>query len=59
MDQTMVDVTDYPDIEEGDVATLFGAGGPSADEVAERADTISYEVTSLIMKRVERRYVEE
>ena len=58
MDQTMVDVTDYPDIEEGDVATLFGAGGPSADEVAERADTINYEVTSLL-KRVERRYVEE
>ncbi|MEG0766543.1 MAG: alanine racemase [Clostridia bacterium] len=47
MDQTMVDVTDIPDAQVGDEAVLLGAQGTdciSAQELAEWADTISYEM---------------
>ncbi len=56
MDQCMVDVTDIPGVHVGDEAILFGEGAPSADEIAERAGTIGYEVLCLIGKRVPRVY---
>ncbi len=56
MDQCMVDVTDIPGVHVGDEAILFGEGAPSADEIAERAGTIGYEVLCLIGKRVPRAY---
>jgi alanine racemase len=47
MNITMVDVTDVPDVHEGDVATLLGRDGEarvSAEELAELASTINYEI---------------
>jgi alanine racemase len=57
MDLTMADVTDLPDVREGDPAVLFG-DEPGVWEVAERAGTIAYEVLTSIGSRVPRVYVE-
>lgn len=56
MDQCMIDVTDLPDVAVGDTVTLFGEHAQSVDEIAARANTIGYEVISLIGKRVPRIY---
>ncbi len=59
MDMCMVDVTDVPDVKAGDVATIFGQDGEeviSANEVAKKAGTISYEVFCSLTKRVPRVY---
>lgn len=56
MDQLMVDVTDIKDVKCGDEAVMLGCG-ITADELAKAADTINYEVTCLISKRVGRRLV--
>lgn len=60
MDQTMIDVTDVPDVKEGDLVTIFGDpedGYVPLDEVAELMDTIHYETTCLIGKRVPRIFI--
>ena len=60
MDQTMLDVTDIPDVEKGSPAVLIGAQGDGfigADEVAAWAETISYEVLLAITTRVPREYL--
>jgi alanine racemase len=60
MDMHMLDVTDVPDVAAEDEVTLIGAQGDtflSADEVAERAGTISYEIFAGIMARVPRLFV--
>ncbi len=57
MDMCMLDVTDHPEIAVGDVVTVFGTGedgGPTAAELAEKADTIPYEITCGISMRVPR-----
>ncbi len=57
MDQTMLDVTDIPDVREGDEVVLIGTQGGetlSADMVAEALGTINYEVISEILARVPR-----
>ncbi len=59
MDQLMVDVTDVPDVKLGDEAVLLGNQGServTADELAELADTISYEILLSISDRVPRVY---
>ena len=56
MDQCMVDVTDIPAARIRDEVILFGEGAQSADDIAERAGTIGYEVLCLIGKRVPRVY---
>ena len=59
MDMCMVDVTDVPNVKTGDVATIFGHDGHeviSANEVAEKAGTISYEIFCALSKRVPRVY---
>lgn len=56
MDMTMVDVTDTS-CREGDEAVFFG-GGTSAETLAERAGTISYELLAGISQRVARRILE-
>ncbi|MEV0646802.1 alanine racemase [Phytomonospora sp. NPDC050363] len=56
MDQFVVDVGDHP-VAEGDVATLFGPEGPSADDWAEVTGTINYEIVSRIAPRVPRRHI--
>jgi len=55
MDLTMIDVTDFPQARLGDPVTLWGPGLP-AEEVAERAGTISYELFCAVSPRVPRVY---
>ena len=60
MDMCMVDVTDVPDVREGDTATIFGTDGAetiSVDELAEKAGTISYELLCAVSPRVPRVYL--
>ncbi len=60
MDQFMVDVTDIPEVEAGDTATIFGTDGAetiSVDEIAKKANTINYEIICNINSRVTRVYM--
>ena len=60
MDQLMVDVTHIPGVQPGDTVTIFGTDGEAAitaDEVAEKARTIGYELVSGIAPRVPRVYL--
>ena len=59
MDLTLIDVTDVPGVELDDQVTLLGADGDeaiTAEEIAEAAGTISYEITCGISNRVPRIY---
>lgn len=58
MDACMVDVTDIPDVKEGDTVVLFG-GSLSISQVAERLDTIPYEILTSVSQRVKRVYFHE
>ena len=59
MDQLMVDVTDVPQVQEGDEAILWGgAVSDSAEDIARKTDTISYEVLCGVSRRVPRVYLE-
>ncbi len=61
MDQMMVDVSEVPLAAIGDEAVLIGRQGNekiTADEIAEHADTISYEILLSIGDRVPRIYEE-
>jgi alanine racemase len=55
MDQMMIDVTDAAEVSEGDEVELFGPH-LSVEEVAKKADTISWHVLTGITARVVRRY---
>jgi alanine racemase len=60
MDLTLIDVTDVPEVALDDQVTLLGLDGDlaiSAEEVAEAAGTISYEITCGISSRVPRIYL--
>lgn len=60
MDQFMVDVTHIPGVCTGDVVTIFGTDGSetiTADEVADKAQTIGYELVCGIAPRVSRVYL--
>jgi alanine racemase len=61
MDQIMVDLGPETDIRRYDTAVLFGPDplGPSAEDVAALASTISYEITCGINRRVPRTYTED
>lgn len=62
MDLTMVDATPFPDLEEGEVATLIGAQGAARQTVVEvgaESGLMSYAVLTGITPRVPRRYTEE
>jgi len=59
MDQMMFDVSNVDDVKLGDEIILFGYnddGSLSADDLADRAGTISYEITSTLSPRLERVY---
>jgi alanine racemase len=59
MDQAALDVSTVPNVQVGDVVTLIGRDGDAtltADDLAEAAGTISYEVLCGISSRVPRRY---
>ena len=60
MDMAMVDVTAIPAAAVGDVVTLLGRDGEvevTADELADLADTISWEILAGISARVPRLYL--
>ncbi len=59
MDQLMVDVTDVPQVREGDEAILWGGTvSDSAEDIAHKTNTISYEVLCGVSRRVPRVYLE-
>ncbi len=61
MDQTMVDVTDIPDVKEGDKVILVGNDGEnkiSVEELAGLAGSFNYEFVCNLSKRVPRTYFE-
>lgn len=60
MDMTLVDVTDIKDVFVGSEAVLFGKQGDefiTADEIAEKCFTISYEIMLSVTDRVPKKYV--
>ena len=60
MDQTVIDVTDHPNVQVGDVATLIGKQENqriSVSEFAREAQHIPWEIFCSITKRVPRHYV--
>ena len=62
MDQCMIDVSDIPDVKRGDEVTIIGRDGDeviSATDIADRMNTINYEITCLIGKRVPRVYIKD
>lgn len=59
MDQTMVDVTEIPEVKVGDTAVILGKSGAeeiSADLLGEWANSFSYEVLCTFLPRVQRIY---
>lgn len=60
MDQTLVDVTEIPDVHMGDVVVLMGESGNlnyDANDMADDLGTIGYEIICGVSKRVQRFYV--
>ena len=56
MDMMMVDLTELPDVGEGDVLEIFGKN-QSVDYMAEVAGTIPQELFCAVGRRVERKYI--
>lgn len=59
MDQTMIDVTDIPDVKMGDEVVVFGRQKDAVlpvEELANILQTINYEIPCVITKRVPRVY---
>ncbi|HKK31934.1 MAG TPA: alanine racemase [Desulfomicrobiaceae bacterium] len=62
MDQTMIDVREFPDLKIGDEVTVLGAGSTvkfDSDDIARLTGTINYEVVSTITARVPRIYLKD
>lgn len=60
MDQSMVEVSHIPGVEEGDEVVLIGRQGEeeiTTEEVAVRLDTVNYEVVTAISARVPRLFL--
>jgi alanine racemase len=60
MDMFMIDVTDIDGVALGDEVVLLGTQGTetiSTDDMARKLDTINYEITCLVGKRVPRVYI--
>jgi alanine racemase len=57
MDQFVIRIPDGLEVAAGDWVTVFGAGGPSADDWAAAAHTIGYEIVTRIGSRVPREVV--
>ena len=61
MDQCMIDVTDVPDVKEGDEVIIMGSDGTNtilADEIADATGTINYEIVCAFGQRLPKIYVE-
>lgn len=62
MDQLMLNVTSVPEVQEGDIVTVFGRDGKNTitiDELAAHNHTINYELVCMISKRVPRIYYKD
>ena len=60
MDSCMIDVTDVPNVAEGDQVLVFSAvEGNTAEDMASLLGTIPYEVLTSVSARVKRIYVKE
>lgn len=60
MDQMMIDVSEIPDVKESDSVIIMGSDGKntvSAEELADIAGTINYEIVCNVGKRVPRVYI--
>ncbi|MEG1932642.1 MAG: alanine racemase, partial [Pygmaiobacter sp.] len=58
MDQMVVDVTDIPNVRQGETAIVFGGGAADTlDDIAAKCHTINYEILCDIGRRVPRVYV--
>ena len=60
MDVTMIDVTDIPTVELGDVATIYGTDGQQtlpANQVAREIGTVTSDLLCAVSQRVPRLYV--
>ena len=56
----MFDVTDYPDIKEGDVVTIYGVDEKMPIEFgAGLMNTISYELLCVLARRIPRVYLDD
>ena len=58
MDMCMIDLTDLPNVGQGDEVELFGTRA-SIDDMAELASTIPYELTCAVSRRVLRVYLRD
>lgn len=56
MDQCMIDVTNVHNIDKGDEVIIFGREGVTIDDLAAWLETINYEVSCVIGKRIPRIY---
>ncbi len=56
MDQLLLDVGAAGPVAAGDHATMWGGSGPDAEELARSINTVSYELLTRLMPRVERVY---
>ena len=56
MDQCMIDVTNVNNIDRGDEVIIFGKTGVTIDDLASWLETINYEVSCVIGKRIPRIY---
>ena len=62
MDQTMVDITDIPDVKMEDVVTLIGRDGEeriSVEDMADLSGSFNYEFVCCLGKRIPRVYVKD
>lgn len=57
MDQMLLDVGAAGPVGPGDAATLWGGDGPDAEDLARAVGTVSYELLTGLMPRVERNYL--
>ena len=60
MDQLMIDIGDNEDIKAGDIVTIMGRDNGaeiSAEDIAEKVGTITYEIICSVSKRVPRVYI--
>jgi alanine racemase len=61
MDMILIDVTEVPDVQMGDEVVIFGEQGEeeiSVEELAEKSNTIPYEILCNVSKRVPRVYLD-
>ena len=56
MDNFMIDVTEVPNVKVGDEVIIWDNEHITLEEIAEKCDTINYEILCTIGKRVQRKY---